>query len=246
MDPAELQDLQKLNQFTNSHTLKKITQLLLSVSLISFFLSNLSWLSLIQYLNIYSTFPVKLFSHTLDKNCIFLLCNGLLVFVAKYSGLFSSTSSSKYSLNSYKSFNDYEEGSIPPLAPELPVVDKELILVESEVQRRSSSLEEEKENEQVMEAVEEKEAEELINVQDEVEEDGDSTAEQGEDDQIEVQELYNVFLIQEEEEEDDIDEVEEGNGLLSTEELNKKFDEFIRKMREEIRIESQQQLVMVN
>lgn len=54
------------------------------------------------------------------------------------------------------------------------------------------------------------------------------------------------FLIEERIEEDDgEEEEEEGNGTLSTEELNKKFDDFIRRMKEEIRIEAQQQLVMV-
>ena len=54
------------------------------------------------------------------------------------------------------------------------------------------------------------------------------------------------FLIEERiEEDDDEEEEEEGNGTLSTEELNKKFDDFIRRMKEEIRIEAQQQLVMV-
>ena len=54
----------------------------------------------------------------------------------------------------------------------------------------------------------------------------------------EQNESVSEFLIEEEEE-------EEGNGTLSTEELNKKFDDFIRRMKEEIRIEAQQQLVMV-
>lgn len=54
----------------------------------------------------------------------------------------------------------------------------------------------------------------------------------------EQNESVSEFLIEEEEE-------EEGNGMLSTEELNKKFDDFIRRMKEEIRIEAQQQLVMV-
>lgn len=53
----------------------------------------------------------------------------------------------------------------------------------------------------------------------------------------EQNESVSEFLIEEEE--------EEGNGMLSTEELNKKFDDFIRRMKEEIRIEAQKQLVMV-
>lgn len=41
------------------------------------------------------------------------------------------------------------------------------------------------------------------------------------------------------------EEREEQNGMLSTEELNKKFEDFIRKMKEELRIEAKQKLVMV-
>jgi hypothetical protein len=43
-----------------------------------------------------------------------------------------------------------------------------------------------------------------------------------------------------------VDDGEE-NGVLSTQELNEKFEEFIRKTKEEIRTEAQQQyLVMAN
>ena len=61
----------------------------------------------------------------------------------------------------------------------------------------------------------------------------------------EQNESVSEFLIEERIEEDDEEEEEEGSGTLSTEELNKKFDDFIRRMKEEIRIEAQQQLVMV-
>lgn len=54
---------------------------------------------------------------------------------------------------------------------------------------------------------------------------------------------------EEDEEEEEVTEnttVEEVNdGIVSTEELNQKFEEFIRKMKEEIRVEAQQQLVTV-
>ena len=62
------------------------------------------------------------------------------------------------------------------------------------------------------------------------------------EDEKEQKELVNDFFIEETVEEE---EEEEGNGILSTEELNKKFDDFIRRMKEGIRIEAQQQLVMV-
>lgn len=40
-------------------------------------------------------------------------------------------------------------------------------------------------------------------------------------------------------------EGEGGNRKLSTEELNKKFDDFIKKMKTELRMEAQRQLIMV-
>lgn len=85
-------------------------------------------------------------------------------------------------------------------------------------------------------------------------ENGEPTAVLGE-----VQEADSRLTIEEDEEENGYLFEEEvgggggdgeggggGNGLLSTEELNRKFDEFIRRMKEEIRIEAQQlHLVMV-
>ncbi|KAF4362257.1 hypothetical protein F8388_008141, partial [Cannabis sativa] len=60
---------------------------------------------------------------------------------------------------------------------------------------------------------------------------------------VQVQEKEEEFSWSEEDE-DDEEEEELGNGKLSTEELNKKFDEFIRRMKEELRIEAQQHLIM--
>lgn len=56
--------------------------------------------------------------------------------------------------------------------------------------------------------------------------------------------LINYQIKGREGEEEEEEEVC-GSKILSTEELNKKFDEFIKRMKEEIRIEDQQQLVMV-
>ncbi|KAJ0101695.1 hypothetical protein Patl1_03963 [Pistacia atlantica] len=60
--------------------------------------------------------------------------------------------------------------------------------------------------------------------------------------EAETQAAFNFRLEAEEEEEE---EEREQNGMISTEELNKKFEDFIRKMKEELRIEARQQLVMV-
>ncbi|XP_031258937.1 troponin T, skeletal muscle-like [Pistacia vera] len=53
------------------------------------------------------------------------------------------------------------------------------------------------------------------------------------------------FNFRQEAEEEEEEEEREQNGMISTEELNKKFEDFIRKMKEELRIEARQQLVMV-
>ncbi|RDX71416.1 hypothetical protein CR513_49243, partial [Mucuna pruriens] len=53
----------------------------------------------------------------------------------------------------------------------------------------------------------------------------------------------DYFLIEENTEEEE-ENVEEESYMLSTEELNKKFEDFIRKMKEGLRIEAQRQLVM--
>jgi len=44
---------------------------------------------------------------------------------------------------------------------------------------------------------------------------------------------------------EDEEVLEEASLVLSTEELNKKFDDFIKKMKKDLRIEAQNQLVMV-
>lgn len=57
--------------------------------------------------------------------------------------------------------------------------------------------------------------------------------------------LGEEVQVEEEEEAEEEEEEEHGMEQLSTEELNKKFEDFIRKMKEELRIEAQQQLVLV-
>jgi co-chaperonin GroES (HSP10) len=53
---------------------------------------------------------------------------------------------------------------------------------------------------------------------------------------------HGIIVVDEDEEEEE--EEEEVIGLLSTEELNKKCDDFIRKMKDDIKFEAQQ-LIMV-
>ena len=70
------------NQFSLYQNSKRIIKFLLLFSLFSVLLSSLPLL-----LHSLNAFLVKLCSYSILKNYLFLLCNGLLVFIAKNSGL---------------------------------------------------------------------------------------------------------------------------------------------------------------
>ncbi|KAJ9153922.1 hypothetical protein P3X46_027310 [Hevea brasiliensis] len=259
MEQIQNQNHQTLSQFSRYQLLKKITQLLLSVSVFSLLLSNYSRLSFLCSFNFYfSSVPVQLFSHTIDKNCIFLLCNGLLVFVAKFSGLVCSSSSTYNNRSSIESVKNYEDDAAPLVLDQyskVSLLEKEDLMAQENV----AGEDEGKENDEYITGeVGKKETQQFI-LEDEPDE-GESgfsitagnkegsqvLVEEDDDHQEEViKEFDDKFPVQEEEEEEE-EEYEGENGMLSTEELNKKFEEFIRKMKEEIRIEAQQKLVMVN
>ena len=104
MDQIKSHKIEALIQSTKSHNyIIKLIQLLVPLSVFSFFISPSSLLAFLYHFNLYfSTFSLQLFTHTIDKNCMFLLCNGLLVFVgitrslSGSSGVAESESSSKY------------------------------------------------------------------------------------------------------------------------------------------------------
>ncbi|KAJ8766569.1 hypothetical protein K2173_023816 [Erythroxylum novogranatense] len=256
----EHQNLKTLSQFVRSQFLKKLIQLFVSVSVFSFLLSNSSRLSFLCSFNFhFSKFPLQLFSHTIDKNCIFLLCNGLLVFVAKYSGLISSCS--KYENPSVVSFRSFEDGmqtlELESKGRFLRTVEYQENDVYNMVQGTDDEgvnglqLEDKEKREFIVEVEEEEEEKEkedgvygVLMCEAFLTEDGNDEGHLNDlDGEVDVQEAEEQERY---ESEDDDDEEEEENWELSTEELNKKFDEFIRRMKEEIRIEAQQQLVMVN
>ncbi|KAK7837851.1 hypothetical protein CFP56_020699 [Quercus suber] len=189
----------------------------------------------------FSAFTSQLFSHTIDKNCIFLLCNGLLVFLAQYSGLIRSVSGAYHN---EESFISSEDG-----------LQKEAV-TENKASAEDVSMEQGREIDHLVKEVQEETGKSAGDEEGEAgggEESRSSISKQEEEEEEEEEETgsfvleekkeqnesVSEFLIEEEEEE------EEGNGTLSTEELNKKFDDFIRRMKEEIRIEAQQQLVTV-
>ncbi|OMO83720.1 hypothetical protein CCACVL1_11248 [Corchorus capsularis] len=259
MDQTENQKKQSLSQIIKSQFHKKLTKLLLSVSVFSLFCSHSYWISLFRSLNFHNTLPFQLFSHTIDKNCIFLLCNGLLVFVAKYSGLISS--SSKYEDQSnFKSYEDVPQSEPVNLEEKAPLLEKEIALESADQALENSIMVEGRHEEEKEEAEAETEIGNFTVQEEEEEEEekwGLMTLEEEEnggfveEDEGEVKGSENDLFVQEFEESENYgrdyeeEEVVEGNRVLSTEELNKRFDEFIRKMKEELRIEARQQLVMV-
>ncbi|XP_038998222.1 uncharacterized protein LOC120123388 [Hibiscus syriacus] len=205
MDQTENQKQKSLSQFLKSGFHRRLTHLFLSVSVFSLFFSYSYWLSLLHSFsfNFHDSLPFQLFSHAIDKNCIFLVCNGLLVFLAKYSGLICS--SSMYNDDDDQSFKSYED--VPradqslDLEPKAPLLNDKAALGSTvdEAIKNSVEIVEEEDNKWGLE----------IPVEEDEEDIGES----------------------------ENNEEEEENGVLSTEELNKRFDEFIAKMKEELRIE---------
>jgi len=147
---------------------------------------------------------------------MFLICNGILAILAK-----SSVSSSETPASDDQS-NLGDERQLSS-APTLSSAKAEATVDDQEVQVASvESLED------IVLATEEEEEEE------EEEETTSSQALITEEEEEYIEEKRECLVKQE----------EEGNEeLASTEELNRRIEEFIRKMKEEIRIEAQQQLI---
>ncbi|XP_012443969.1 uncharacterized protein LOC105768553 [Gossypium raimondii] len=223
-----------MSQFIETQFHRNLTQLLLSVSIFSLFFSHSYCLSLFHSFSFtfHNTLAFKFISHNIDKNFIFLLCNGLLVFLAKFSGLISSSSQQSnlsddhYNHQSFKSYTYIPQTESTRLDTSTP-------LLELEKEENAGFVEGEEKGSSIDEPfVEDNEESETYEPEEEEEEEEEEEAD------IEESETY-------EPEEEEEEELMEGNNVLSTEEMNKRFDEFIRKMKEGLRIEAQQQLVMV-
>ncbi|KDP29286.1 hypothetical protein JCGZ_19389 [Jatropha curcas] len=150
---------------------------------------------------------------------MFLICNGILAFLAK---------SSSVSCNLPFSGSDLiqaHQSEAKPMNSDI-ISTQDIALPKREEEEEEGDKPEELKGESLRR---EKGKNEELNAKDEVKEEQNDAQ----------------FLLKQDEQ--DYREGDEGNceDLASTEELNKRIEEFIRKMKEEIRIEAQRQIVVV-
>ncbi|XP_061345987.1 uncharacterized protein LOC133291704 [Gastrolobium bilobum] len=247
-------DLAALTHSIKAHYyLFKLTQLFLSVSVCSIIVSPSSLLIFFHYFKFYfSTFPFQLFTHNVDKNCMFLLCNGLLVFVGITKSFYGSSGDhepSKYTEEGSQSqFSDVEANK-----PMLEIVaedktsepDELNTVAEEAIEIKNCYEEEVQENIEKIILVDEaqgKGSSQLVLKEEEKDLDEEEVFDAEDEDEDKESENDYVLIEENIDEEED---VEEESCTLSTEELNKKFDDFIRKMKEGLRVEARRQLVVV-
>ncbi|KEH34071.1 hypothetical protein MtrunA17_Chr3g0102291 [Medicago truncatula] len=197
----------------------KLTPFLVSLSLITFIVSPSSLISFLHHFNFYfSTFSLQLFTHTIDKNCMFLICNGLLVFVGITRSLSWSSS--------------IDESSNYVKEPMLVVKDKTNEPNNEENIEDEYTMEIKYSSEKAEEGVEEEKRSSILVLDQEegVEEESRLFGERNEEEDKKSEIVKRV---------ENEEVLEEANLVLSTEELNKKFDDFIKKMKKDLRIEAQ-------
>lgn len=230
MDQSEDQIRKKLNKY--HQFLKRTLHLVLSVSVFSFFVWYSSGFSIHpQSFNTYfSTCLFSMFTHTLERKYMFLICNGILAFIAKTSVITSSPPISAFDTNLSETNAPASDIVVVPLgssesqenAP--PVVEEQVL--EQVIEQKEC-------HEEVLEAAEEQEDHNTLYTE----------TEGGENEYYNEEEGRTESGVGDDELEDTT--ITANEESVNTEELNKKFEEFIRKMKEEIRIEAQRQLIAV-
>ncbi|CAI8590529.1 unnamed protein product [Vicia faba] len=191
--------------------LKRSLQFVLSISAFSIFLCYYSsgFFMNTQTSNVYIFYTCffTFFTHTLERKYMFLICNGILAFLAKNMFIITTTSS------------DFES---------LPIVSFESLEEVGDV-----VADEEYYEEKVEEIEEHKEG--TLYIQNEgIEEEG-----------TESEDVANMLAQDDNDDEGEETILTTNEELVDTEELNKKFEEFIRKMKEEMKIEAQTHLIVV-
>lgn len=170
---------------------------------------------------------------------MFLICNGVLVFLAKNSLINSSSPPPSPLLSdSHFEFVNLSETKTP-VSDDMIVVPLECYS-ESPEDPLMAEVEQDENYEEVLEAEEQKE--EGIT-------ESEACMEEEEKEVIKLKggiTESEVKVTQDEEDELAEDTMMTGNEeLANTEDLNRKFEEFIRKMKEEMRIEAQRHLIAV-
>ncbi|KAK7245979.1 hypothetical protein RIF29_40835 [Crotalaria pallida] len=253
MDQCDEDQILNYNKFNKYHQfLKRTSPLVFSVSLFSLFLCYTSGFSMHpQSFNAYfSTCLFSMFTHTLERKYMFLICNGILAIIAKTSLMKSSPPLSspafdlEFNNNQEASSNNLSETNNALLVSSVPSTFESSELFQDNNYNDVSLMVEEKvleqvkkqecnDDEEVIEAVEEQEDHETLNTEIEGKEE--------EEDESFIEETEGGV------EDDEVAEttMTSSEDLANTEELNRKFEEFIRKMKEEIRIEAQRQLIAV-
>ncbi|KAJ9689962.1 hypothetical protein PVL29_012565 [Vitis rotundifolia] len=233
MDQSEDHKLHTVGKFNKQHFLRRTVLLAFSVSLFSLLLSYSSGFScFLHSFNLYySTFLFSLITHTLERKYMFLICNGIVAFLAGHSGFGSSAPPGSGISAEFLKRTGYGGSSASQLADMKPlVVDKEATVEGTVGSLGHDALvveedqDQQQENEPFYMEEQERESRALIVEDGEGEEETES-------------------LIPEAAEEEE--EMKENEELTSTEELNKKIEDFIRRMKEELRVEAQSQLITV-
>lgn len=229
MEKNEAQRIQTVENFNMYRLLKRILQIVLSVSLLSSFVCYSSGFCFFPHsFNVYfSTFLLSLFTRTLERKYVFLICNWLLVILAKSSTSRSATSDAE--IGGEVSASDVSAAETSSVEDEEHV--GSIGSPENTVALEGETKQEQQDTEKEEPAESEKPGE--------VQEDGWSYTgkETG---------ASEAFVAEDEEESGVVrPDDEEDVAPAENDELNRRIEEFIRKMKEEIRIEAQQPLIAV-
>ncbi|KAK7331135.1 hypothetical protein VNO77_25350 [Canavalia gladiata] len=234
MDQNQSED-QVLKSFNKKQFLKRSLKFIFSVFVFSVFVWYSSGFSVYpQSFNAYfSTCLFSMFTHSLESKYMFLICNGILAFIAKTS----LTSSSDSHIDNLLQPSNLSETNAPLVSDMVVVPLSQDYVYVSLVVEEQVKWHEEEYNEGIKQ-VEEQEESTLCNKNEgrESETYMEEKAEEGETES-------GVEVAQDDEQAETI--ITTNEESVNTDELNRKFEEFIRKMKEEIRIEARSQLIAV-
>ncbi|KAA8519206.1 hypothetical protein F0562_013462 [Nyssa sinensis] len=182
----------------------------------------------LHYFNFhFSTLLFPLFTHTVERKYMFLICNGIVAFLAKSSGFCTASPTGLVMTGELAKINEAEVKPVPKSSVTEVIEDNEATvganIASPENVGQQQEEEEEEENESSTPA--------------------GSAEEEG--DELKTDELNRKFDEEENDSSIPAGSAEEEGDEVKIDELNRKFDEFIRKMKEEIRIGAPRQRIAV-